>query len=280
MLKIPNLSNIVKVVGDGAGKLLKAADKNLPMIFAGCALGSLGLAVFATARGMHNADRIISEEIQRREEALPEYENKELTMQDKVRLTWKEFRPAAFFTTATALFIIASERKGHEKYLALMSAYELSKQALDERKDAESDVLKPEDVKLVEQRARTLRAASVDIPDGQIPHVTDDGDEVLYIESVTKTPFYAKETDVLHAFNKLNHIRIRDDRVTVSDLLEDLDLRTSPASDSFGWHNEYGSLVEPYFSPEHLDGDPTKPATLICYSIEPEQGSGFDKFQY
>ena len=280
MFEIPSLSKVIPVFNKSLNKAARVVEKKLPTILAGGAIGCLGLAVYSAATGMHKADRIIFEEEQRREETLPEYNNKELTAQDKVRLTWKEFAPAAFFTTAAVLLIIASERKGHEKYLALMSAYELSKQALDERKEAEADVLPEDGLKLIDERVRNIKADAADIPEELIPHVTRDGDETLYIESVTKTPFYAKESDVLHAFNKLNHVRNRDDKASISDFMEDLDLRTSPASDFFGWNNEYGSLIEPYFVPEHLDGDPTRPATLIEYSIEPTGGCGLDHVQY
>lgn len=270
-MKLMN-AKLLPVVSTMARKTMKTIETNLPAIFAGCGVGCLFGAVAMTAVGMHKADKKIAEEEKRREETLPEYENKALTTKEKVELTWMEFVPAAAFTTAAALLIIASERKGHEKYMAVLGAYELSRQALDERTEAENDVLSEDDVKLVNERARAIKASTIDISDKSlIPHVTNDGDETLYIESVTKTPFYAKETDVLHAFNVMNHRLNVEDRACVSDILEDLEQRTSRASDAFVWTNRnYGTVVEPWFKPTFVDNDPVMPATLIEYSIDPD----------
>ena len=255
-------------------QLTRVVKKNLPTVLAGCATGSLLGAVYTAVKATFKAGQLIREEEERREETLPEYENKELTTQDKAMLVWKEYIPTFLFTTSACVFIWAGEKTGRERYIALMSAYKLSRQALDERKEAESDVLAESDRKLVDERARVLRADSVVIPKDDIPHVTKDGDETLYIESITKTPFYAKENDVLHAFNVMNHKLNIEDRASVSDILDDLELRTSRASDIWEWGHGYGcgmgSVVEPFFHHTFLDGDPSLPATLIEYSVDPE----------
>ena len=276
-----NIENIIPVIATGLRKTIGKANKHAPTIFAGCALGCLCGAVITTATGMHKADQLVAEEEKRREEALPEYDNKELTLKDKVELTWKEFVPAGLFTAATAAFIVASERTGHERYIALMGAYQLSRQALDERKDAESDVLTEDDVKLIDKRAGEMRANAAVTQTSNVQHVTDDGGEILYVESVTATPFYAKENDVLHAFNRINHVRNSGDSVSLSEFLADLGLRESLASDEYGWHPEYGgSLIEPVFEPVFIDGDANRPGVLIRYSIEPKPGKGEDYVQY
>lgn len=271
-MKMIDISKLVPVATTFARKTLRNAEKNLPTILAGCGIGCLCGAVVMTAVGMHKADQKIADEEQRREETIPEYNNKELTTKDKVELTWMEFIPAALFTGAATAFIIASERKGHEKYLALASAYALSQQALNERKEAENDVLSDDDIKLVNERARAIKASSIDISDKSlIPHVSNDGSETLYVESVTKTPFYANENDVLHAFNVMNHRLHIEDRACVSDILDDLDLRTSRASDAFVWDGSgYGTVIEPEFRSTFVDNDPALPATLIEYSIDPD----------
>lgn len=271
-MKMIDISNVMPTVTAVARKTMRITEKNLPTILAGGGIGCLCGAVVMAAVGMHKADQKIADEVKRREETVPEYNNKELTVKDKVRLTWMEFVPAAVFTTAAVALIIASERKGHEKYMAVLGAYELSKQALNERKEAENDVLSDDDVKLVNERVKAIKASSVDIPDKSlIAHVTNDGDETLYIESVTKTPFYAKEAHVLHAFNVMNHRLNIEDRACVSDILDDLELRTSRASDAFVWTNDrYGEIVEPLFNATFVDNDPALPATLIEYSIDPD----------
>lgn len=269
-MKLMDISKVMPTIAVLAKKSMRTVEKSLPAILAGGAIGCLGGAVVMTAVGMHKADQKIADEENRRAELVPEYKNTKLTTKEKVQLTWMEFVPAAAFTTAAVTLIIMSKRKEHEKYLALMGAYELSRQALDERKEAESDVLSKDDLKLIEERSKQLSTGSI-VPN-DIPHVSNSGNEILYIESVTKTPFYATENDVLHAFNVMNHKIHTESRASVSDILDDLGLRTSRASDTFEWTDcwfELGSVVEPFFRPTFLDSDPSMPATLIEYSVDP-----------
>lgn len=279
-MKLIDISKVMPTLAVVAQKSMRTVEKNLPAILAAGSIGCLGGAVVMAAVGMHKADQKVQAEEQRRSELVPEYNNTELTIKEKVQLTWMEFVPAAAFTTAAVTLIILSKRKEHEKYLALMGAYELSKQALADRKEAESDVLSEDNVKLIDERTKALTTTSMDISEDLVPHVTRDGDEILFIEKYTRTAFYAKEAAVMHAFNKVNHALAKYDRATIGDLLKDVGQTASPASEMLGWCVQRGSLVEPCFEAVFLNEDTSRPAVLIDYSREPEYDCGVDKVQW
>lgn len=266
----------LKSLTDGFNKIAKAADKDLPRLLAGGALVGLGITVGATAIGMHNADKKIAEEEQRRKDSLPLYDNKELTTGEKVGLAWPEFIPAAVAALTTGTLIVLSERKGYERYIAAVGVGELAKKALEERKEAEKDILNAEDVEKVDNRARQLteERRALEIPGAPVT-------KTLYVESITKTPFYATENEVMHAFNWMNAKLNSEGKACIGDILEDLNVRSSPAAESFGWNSHYrfGDLVEPEFEPAHLDGEPDMPCTMILYTREPREGFGEDYCQ-
>lgn len=279
MFDLTKMKDIVPVITKEARKYQHVIMNNLPKVLACGALGCLGGAVITTAIGMHKADQIISDEVARREETLPEYNNKELTVSDKVGLTWKEFVPAALFTTAAGMLIIASERKGTERYLALMSACTLGQQALEEHKQAEVDILGPEKASEIETRVRQNMARNAIADDG-VQVVSGPGAKTLYVEPYSNTPFWATYEDIMHAFNYVNHIKQDKGVASINDFLEALDLRTMLVAADWGW-NEDDPLVEPDLDRSTLvDEDPTRPATLIGYSIEPKQDFGNDRRQY
>ena len=273
------ITEYIPIITKDIRNYVRLAEKSLPTIFAGSALVCLGGAVIMTAKGMHEADLIIFEEKKRREETLPEYNNKELTLKEKVELTWKEFIPAAAFTASAAVLTIASERKGTERYLAALSAYELGKQAIEERKDAEIDILGPEKASEIDTRVRENMAKSVVQGDG-IQWVEGPGEKTLFVEPFTNTPFWATYDDVLHAFNVVNHTKQSMGVASINDFLKALGLRQELVADSWGW-NEDDALVEPDLDRSELvDDEPTRPATIVGYSVEPRPDYGNDRRQY
>lgn len=265
---------IDKAVKNGAA-IVK--DK-LPVIFSASAIGCLGLAMYETAVATHKSDMQIAEEEARRAAELPLYENTKLTAMEKVELCWKNYIKAALYGGASVAFIVASERKSHERYLALMSAYELTRQASEERKDAEVDILGPEKAAEIDESV-TQRMARKSLT-SDIQTVGGDGEKTLFYEPYTATPFWATYEDILHAFNHLNYVNNGEHTSSVNDLLEALDLRQPPIAREYGWNDEDG-MIEPYLDKSTLvDEDPALPATLIGYSVEPRYDYGLDKRQW
>lgn len=274
MLKNVNIESVFK---QGAS----VVKDNLPVIFSASAIGCLGLSVYETAKATHKSDKDIAEEEARRAAELPLYNNTELSTAEKVELCWRNYIKAGLYTGACIFFIVAAERKGNEKYMALLSAYELTRKAGEERKDAEVDILGEEKAREIEAEVRQRMAKSVDPSDDNIQDVaTNSGKKTLFLEPYTNTPFWATYEDVLHAFNYVNYKKHQEGAASINDFLEALDLRQMQVAADWGW-NEDQSLVEPVLCDSDLvDEDPSRPATLVKYSVEPSQDYGNDKRQW
>lgn len=262
--------NIDKAVKQG----MAFVKDNLPAIFSASAVGCLGLAVYETAKATHKSDKDISEEEARRVTELPLYENTALSTLEKIDLCWRNYIPAAFYTGACAAFIIAAERKGNEKYLALMSAYELTRKAGEERKDVERDIFGEDKVKEIDTAVRQRFIDSVEPKDIQNDSVN--GDKKLFYEPWTNSTFWATDDDVLHAFNHMNHIRQKQGAASPNDLVYDCGCRCAIAAADYGW-NEDQPVIEPILTETTLVCG--MPAVVIGYSIDPAQNYGIDRYQ-
>lgn len=252
---------------------------NLPMIFSVSAIGCFGMALYETAKATHKSDMEIAAEEQRRAVELPLYENTQLSNVEKVNLCWRNYVKPAMFTLAGTGLVLASERSGHEKYLAVLSAYELTKKANEDRKGVEVDILGTDKAKEIDQAVQQRALKRIDV-EHDIQTTSSAGEKILFVEPFTNTPVYATYEDVLYAFNQVNHRRHKYGNASINDLLEALGCRKEMVASDWGW-NEDQDLIEPDLSSTRLvDDDPTKPATVIGYSIEPQYDYGTDKNQW
>lgn len=259
---------------------ISTVKDNLPKIFSATAIGCLVLGMYETAVATHNSDEQIAREEARRAAELPLYENIKLSTEEKVALCWKNYIRAAMYGGAGIFFIIAAERKGNEKYLALMSAYELTRKASEDRKDAELDILGEDQASEIDRgvRKRQVKRAIMSSNDIQETPSTG-GTKTLYVEYYTNTPFWATYDEVLHAFNYINHKKNSSGVASINDFLKDLGLRQMSIAEDWGWNGDQG-LVEPVLDePVLVDDDATRPATLVMYDIEPRENFGKDYYQ-
>ena len=271
--------NVEKLVNQG----VRTVKDNLPKIFAVSAAGCLVLGMVETARATHMSDMDILKEEERRATEVPLYENVKLSNSEKFELCWRNYIRAALYGGAGILFIAASEKTGKEKYLAVMSAYELTRMAGEDRKEAEVDILGKDKALEIENevRQRALRRLEFEDRDvqGDIQDTHSEGKKTLYIEPFTNTPIWATYEDILHAFNYINHKKAHAGVASINDFLHALGARKEPVAEDWGW-NEDQPLIEPELSKSELiDDDPSKPATVIYYSIEPTFDYGNDRRQ-
>lgn len=253
---------------------------NLPKILAYTSIGCFGLAIFETAKATHKSDMDILAEEKRRESSIPHYDNKELTPKEKFDLCWPNYIRPALFGVAGTVLSIAADREHNERYLALMGAYGLTQKANEERKNAERTLLPEDKVREIDDEVRQRMVGNVTIPADGIQATPGEGRKTLYVEPFSNTPFFATEDEILHAFNYINHVRHKDGVASINDLFKDLGLRTMTVASDWGW-NEDQEMVEPVLTNSRLvDDEPSLPATIIDYSIEPQFNFGTDKQQW
>ena len=269
-----NKIDVKKLAAEG----ISWSKDHLPAIFSASALGCLALGVYETAKATHKSDMDILKEEARRAAELPLYENTELSVPEKVNLCWRNYIKPACYVGACAAFIIAAERKNHERYVALLSAYELAKQA-----GSENDTRKRvEEALLGEDKAHEIdREVARVTRQNDIQEVPGKGVKTLYLEPYTNTPFWATHEDILHAFNYINYVKGDKGVASISkDFLGCLELRDVPVADDWGW-NEDDALIEPDLDETTLvDEDPSLPATIIGFSIQPRPDYGNDRRQW
>lgn len=256
---------------------------NLPNIFSSCAVASICGAVFLTAKGMHKADDILYTEMSNRiiesgetctvEEALVIRD--EFSLEDKVKLVWRQFVPAGLATVSAVMFVIASNRAGHEQYMALLSAYKLGEEAFKNYKDSAADILGEEKAEEVENRFYAKKAASAALRSNVlIPNVDGSENPTLFVESLTGTPFYANVDTVYHALNFVNHELNKWNAVSINEFLDDIGVDTKHilAGNNLVWEIDPHSvgLVDLRFFHEFFCDDEAMPCTVIAYNVDPE----------
>lgn len=272
ILKTIGSINIEKTIKSG----IAVVKDKLPVIFSASAIGCLGLSIFETAKATRKSDKDIADEEARRTAELPLYENVALTPLEKVELCWRNYIPVALYGGACAFFIIAAERKGNEKYLAMLSAYELSKKAGEERREVELDMFGEEKAKDIDSAVKQKLLDNIDVKESDIQVVPGNGEKILYYEAYTNTVILATMEDILHAFNCLNHRKHKFGAASINDLLEPLSARQAVIASDWGW-NEDQPVIEPDLTKATVVNG--RPATVIGYSIEPLPNYGVDHYQ-
>ncbi len=275
-LKNINLDSVRSVVMANKDKAKKFVVDNLPNIFSCGAVASLGGAVYLTATGMHRADDILNAEQKRLEETLPDYDGSELTFARKAELVWKEFVPAAIATAASGLFIIASNRAGHEKYMAMLGAYELSKKAFDDYRDSAIDILGEEKSEEIENRVAVQQAAR-NTPAIAVKNVDGSSNPTLFVRS--GLAFYADIDTVYHAVNWVNHELNSYRRVSENEFLEAIGVSTrhNDDGDKKLWEpTTAGDMVEIRFGHDFYDDSASLPCAVIRFNREPQYEVQFE----
>lgn len=237
--------------------------KNSPAILTAVGVvGTLTTAYFS-AKGSFQAAEIL------RRDWETSTLDRELTIQEKAKLVWKEYIPAASTATVTIAAIVSANRIGANRTAAIAAAYTLTERAFGEYKNkvvekiGETKELRIRDDIAQDQVAKSNVPASL---------IVNESNKQLCFDSYSGRYFLSTMEEMKSAMNGLNHQIISEDYASLSDFYDRLGLEHTQNSDNLGWNNK--ELLDLEFtacvSPEQ------KAALSIRYRVEPM--SDFHKF--
>lgn len=243
MIKLPNITGLVKV-----GKNFIMTYR--PELLLGAAVTtSIGGAVLA-AKGGYEARGIVDAEIERRKNEpgyIPaENRNPELTVKEKIQLTWLCYMPAAL-TTTTAVGSIAGLHLVHIKDKKAMATAALA--AIDEVKNSAksfekelTEVLSPEEKEDIQGR---LMEKNIDPETGVAKMQNTDGEiEDFYLVRDLKTgrDIWSNVQRIEDAVNAVNAAIAKNGDCELNHFYEMAGFQTIPEGDDWGWSGAFLEL--------------------------------------
>lgn len=220
---------------------------NSPAYLAGLAIsGVVGTAYLAGKAGFRTARRL-SEEAP------------DSSIQEKAKMTWTFYIPAALVGVGTVACVVGATKIGYRRTAALTAAYSLSERAFSEYKEAVVE-------KLGERKEQTIRdglaqdKVKATAPSREI--VLYGAGSVLCCELHTGR-FFLCDMDVLKkSQNEINAKLIRDDYAYLADFHHMIGITQTQGAYDFGWKSD--KLLELEFST--VLADETRPCLAFGYN--------------
>lgn len=245
--------------------------KNAPIILGGAAITTSILAVAEGIRATFKVGYLIDEykyDILRLESMFeddPTYldiKKKEISTEEMVRVTWKEYIPTAVLTTAAVTSIFGSMYIHNKRNAALAGVYALSEARLKEYKDK---VLANVGEKKVQKIREDISEDSIRKNPVEEVLTTGRGDYLCYDE-LSGRYFNSTIEDVKHVINLANELLIKGQNfISLNELYTMMGLPSIELGKDIGWNVD--NLIEPYTS-SHLASN-GHPCLVLAFENTP-----------
>jgi hypothetical protein len=242
-------------------ELLKTAQKvvtdNSPAILTAVGVAGVVTTAILTGKASYKASRILGE-------ASPH-----LPTKDKVELVWKLYIAPVTMGALTITAIVAGHTISDRRAAAVAAAFSLSETAIQEYKDkVKTKIGEAKEQKLREEIAQDR--VNRNPPRSNQVIVTGTG-KVLCYETYAGRYFYSSKVKIERIQNEINHRRINDNYVSLSDFYYLLGLEHTSISDNVGWNLdkefniEYDTVLAEY-------EDQQIPCLTLTFSVFPITG--------
>lgn len=189
-------------------------------------IGMVAAFILAAKAGNEAAEDI--------EEAKEEMDVDELTLGDKVRITWKRFLPSVFVLLLTITSFIYTTRQMAKRYAALSAAYSLTESYLKDYMEATKESAGQKKEQTIRDSANVKQAMKIPVDRGIVE--TGYGDD-LFFDGVITTRYFRSTLDRVQAVEKeLASIYEAEDSITMDDYTFRLGLgAVANNGNSLGW---------------------------------------------
>lgn len=222
---------------------------NSPAIMSGMAVTGVItttiLAVRATPIAIDNIEyeRQLRESdwVQRFNSDNAEYANEpvnELSALDYIKLTWKNYIPAAAVGLSTISLIVGAQTVNTRRNTALMTVYSLTENAFKDYKDNVIETLGEKKDQLITNNIAKKRIEKAPPTEEDIL-VADDEGKILCYESLSGRYFKSDKETIRKAMNDVNKILIDNVYVSLNDFYEMLGLDSNALGEQVGWRSEH-----------------------------------------
>lgn len=234
-------------------------SKNSPAILTGIGIaGMVGTTVMAV-KATPKAVKLI-------EAKKAELEEEKLHPIDVVKATWKCYIPAAVTGVASVACLIGACSINARRNAALITAYNLSKTALDEYKEKVIETIGEKKEKDIKDKIAQDRIDKDPVSNHEVI-ITERGNTLCY-DAVFGRYFRSDRDIIERAINKINREIVAGDMyASLNDFYNEVGLPPIKIGDDLGWNLDDGRINIDYSS--HLAEDGT-PCLAIGFTVAPK----------
>lgn len=240
-----------------ANGLRKTVIDNSPSILTAVAVTGVVSTALLTGKASFQAAEIIRKE---------EFEQtfwEEQSFQDRVRLVWKLYIPAAVTGGATIVCVIGANTVSSRRNAALISAYSLAETAFKEYKTKVVETIGVNKEQKIRDEVARERVEQDPVSTREV-YITGNGDVLCY-ETMTGRYFQSSMETLRKAQNDINAQIINSMYASQNDFCRLIGLPSTGYGEEVGWNTS--NMLDLQFST--VLSDTGKPCLAIGYSVTP-----------
>lgn len=194
----------------------------------------------------------------------------DLTVPEKVKVTWKCYIPATLLGVASVGCLIGASSVNLKRNAALATAYKLSETALTDYKDAIVETVGEEQAKTIKEKVAQKKVDDSDQPKSEVVMVGEG--KVWFLEPISLQYFQSEVETIRKAINDLNYRMIngQEEYITISEFYDEIGVKHSVDTPNLGW-NIYreGKIEIDMVATKMENGNP-------CLMLDYETSPGYD----
>lgn len=237
---------------------------NSPVLLLGTTIAGVVTTGVLAAQAGYKARRIIDEAEGRMYD--PDENIEELTLQEKVQLTWLCYATAGISGAGTIAAAVGTHTVHTKRANAMAALYAVTSNKLDDMTEKAEELLGPK--KTQELQNRVAQKAIERNPNSEDTEILilDDGTELCY-DDWSGRYFMSSVQKLEGVINDINRTLIDQGDASLNDLYEFMGLNHIPMGQDWGWS---GEKIEGRFGAvKSTDGRPA-----ICFSFHPAPKAG------
>ena len=238
--------------------------KNAPGILVGVGIvGMVGTTILAV-RATPKAIKLI-------ENKKRELEVDSLTPVETVKTTWKCYIPAAVTGVTSTACLIGASSVSARRNAALATAYNLTKVALNDYKDAVVETIGEKKEQVVRDTVAKKKIEQDPVTNTEVI-VTERGTTLCY-DAVFGRYFRSDIDTIKRAVNELNRSIVSSMYASLNEFYDEVGLPPIEIGDKLGWNMDDGQIEVDFSSQLAADGTP---CLVISFNVAPDYG--YSKF--
>lgn len=241
------------------------ASKHSPEILTGIGIAGMITTTVLAVKATPKALKLMEDARYDKEE--------DLTVPEKVKVTWKCYIPATLLGVASVGCLIGANSVNLRRKAALATAYKLSETALAEYKEKVIETVGEEKAKDIRSAIAKDKMEKNPVTKSEVI-ITDKG-ESLFCDSISGRYFKSDMNTIEKAVNTINRRLLNEMSVSLTEFYSEIGLSPTSLSEELGWNMNDGQIEIDFSSQITDDG---RPCIYIEYEIAPRYD--YHKFVY
>lgn len=241
------------------------ASKHSPEILTGMGIAGMITTTVLAVKATPKALKLMDDARYDKEE--------DLTVPEKVKVTWKCYIPATLLGLASVGCLIGANSVNLRRKAALATAYKLSETALAEYKEKVIETVGEEKAKDIRSAIAKDKMEKNPVTKSEVI-ITDKG-ESLFCDSISGRYFKSDMNTIEKAVNTINRRLLNEMSVSLTEFYSEIGLSPTSLSEELGWNMNDGQIEIDFSSQITDDG---RPCIYIEYEIAPRYD--YHKFVY